>query len=540
MESVMIATNRALLFVLIVGSTMLAQIEPTTAMPSVLNYGGYLQTQQGDPVDASIDMSFALFASPTGGEPLWQEARSVVVEQGYFALLLGEVTPIYVETLQPQELYLEVTVNGEMMNLRTPLAAVPYAMVCQDVVGDISPQSIAVNGNVVIDQNGKWVGDIAGLQGPAGPQGLQGVQGPPGPQGPQGLQGIPGAQGNPGQPGLKGDKGEMGPPGIDGLPGLQGAVGPAGPAGEQGPAGTAIVVNSSNVASIVLHEGDYVRIEGAINAWDGMETFDVDYLQVSGGTIVGTGSETVWVGNYTKFYGVTIQNVILDANWPIFEHCYLNNITEIPWGAVFIGGTLTNVIDNGYTSGDTMYYSVNINNSILPRGYSMTGCDIDDSTIGDENDSMDMTTMVNCRVSHSVIYPAREGRIVGNEFDESKISLVNDTSGLIVISDNVFDNVMDNEPAIFMDANTSWYMNIMISGNVFIIQSSDPYHIKIIGSPTGSYQTLSIIGNSFTKGTKAIDYSGSLRVAVLNNVTRSVPLGVSTAGNLIANGNVGW
>jgi hypothetical protein len=60
-----------------------------------------------------------------------------------------------------------------------------------DVLGNI-----AINGNVIIDEFGIWVGNNSGLQGPPGPQGPQGgqgLQGEQGPIGPQGPQGLPGA-----------------------------------------------------------------------------------------------------------------------------------------------------------------------------------------------------------------------------------------------------------------------------------------------------------------------------------------------------------
>ena len=61
--------------------------------------------------------------------------------------------------------------------------------------------NIAINGTVIIDSSGHWVGSLTGLVGPQGPQGDKGDKGdtgdtgPQGPQGEQGLQGIQGEQG---------------------------------------------------------------------------------------------------------------------------------------------------------------------------------------------------------------------------------------------------------------------------------------------------------------------------------------------------------
>jgi hypothetical protein len=56
--------------------------------------------------------------------------------------------------------------------LRSAVRSAPYAIVAGDVVGNIHPASVSVNGSLVIDGQGNWVGPATGLMGPAGPQGL--------------------------------------------------------------------------------------------------------------------------------------------------------------------------------------------------------------------------------------------------------------------------------------------------------------------------------------------------------------------------------
>ena len=61
---------------------------------------------------------------------------------------------------------------------------IPIAMladVALDVRGEINPE--AINGNVIVDANGQWVGDPTGLVGPAGPPGADGARGPQGERG---------------------------------------------------------------------------------------------------------------------------------------------------------------------------------------------------------------------------------------------------------------------------------------------------------------------------------------------------------------------
>lgn len=64
---------------------------------------------------------------------------------------------------------------------------------CAKEEEELSVASLSVDDyGVVIDSEGRWVGEPAGLQGPQGAPGPQGEQGLPGPQGGQGEQGPPG------------------------------------------------------------------------------------------------------------------------------------------------------------------------------------------------------------------------------------------------------------------------------------------------------------------------------------------------------------
>jgi hypothetical protein len=62
-------------------------------------------------------------------------------------------------------LYLELRVEGDKLSPRQHIGAVPYAQVALNATGDITPKSISVAGNPVIDATGKWVGDTTNLSG---------------------------------------------------------------------------------------------------------------------------------------------------------------------------------------------------------------------------------------------------------------------------------------------------------------------------------------------------------------------------------------
>ncbi len=89
--------------------------------------------------------------------------------------------------------------------------------------------NLAINGNIIIDSNGNWMGNPTGLIGPEGPRG------PPGPQGETGLRGPRGYTGPQGPQGGQGLQGETGPQGEQGLQGDKGSTGDTGPMGPAGP-----------------------------------------------------------------------------------------------------------------------------------------------------------------------------------------------------------------------------------------------------------------------------------------------------------------
>jgi hypothetical protein len=151
--------------------------------------------------------------------------------------------------------------------------SVPYALVAENVTGDIRPRSVTISGfGEVIDPNGRWVGDPSGLQGP---------EGPVGPTGPQGI---------------------AGPQGLTGAVGPTGPQGVAGPVGPTGPAGPTVLVSAitANDGSLELESGtansrytDFVTLpQGVYLVWfyNCLSSASQDYYvraiaQASSGTI---------------------------------------------------------------------------------------------------------------------------------------------------------------------------------------------------------------------------------------------------------------
>ncbi len=229
--------------------------------PPELTEQGRLFDGQGVPLNASVVVVFSVYASGSGGAPLWSETHTVAADDGYFSVQLGSVTPFPSSLWDGSPRYVGIKVGADPeMTPRQDVASVPYALVANDAVGDIHPASVTVNGTLVIDNNGAWVGPSSGLVGPTGAQGPAGPQGPIGPTGAQGPAGPQGPIGPTGAQGLQGPQGDIGPQGVQGPIGPQGPTGAQGPIGPTGPAGSpddgnAIVTKINDPATTLLIDG---------------------------------------------------------------------------------------------------------------------------------------------------------------------------------------------------------------------------------------------------------------------------------------------
>jgi hypothetical protein len=228
--------------------------------PSLLTQQGRLLANDGTPATGQVTIVFALYDAGTGGAARWTESHTVTLDDGYFVATLGETTPL--PTLDGQPKYLGITVDTDAeMTPREEIVSVPYALVATDATGAIHPKSVTVGGTMVIDTNGKWVGEPSGMTGPQGPPGATGPAGPAGamgatgamgPMGPQGIPGATGATGATGPAGPSGPQGSQGVAGPQGATGATGAIGATGPAGPVGPTGPA---GPSSIAATMTFSG---------------------------------------------------------------------------------------------------------------------------------------------------------------------------------------------------------------------------------------------------------------------------------------------
>ena len=129
------------------------------AVPGAISYQGTLTDASGKPITGNVNITFRLYAVPTGGAALWTEARTganaVPVSNGLFNVLLGSLTPIPASVWNNANVYLGVQVAGDTeMTPREVINMVPFAMSVAD--GSINTDKLAnfsVTGAKIADRS---------------------------------------------------------------------------------------------------------------------------------------------------------------------------------------------------------------------------------------------------------------------------------------------------------------------------------------------------------------------------------------------------
>jgi len=194
-------------------------------VPAFITQEGMLFDEDGQVLEGPIDIVFKLYAGAQGGNPVWTEThREVELFEGWYRIDLGSIEALTPETVQEGGYVTMAVDGGDDLTPRWRLGSVPFSLVAASLVPgtELDVANLSVDGDVVINAEGQWVGDPVNLRGPAGPAG---ARGPAGPQGPQGNRGERGAQGAAGPQGPQGVRGAAGGQGAQGEQGNQGAQG---------------------------------------------------------------------------------------------------------------------------------------------------------------------------------------------------------------------------------------------------------------------------------------------------------------------------
>lgn len=134
-------------------------------------------------VDGTLEVTFTLYGQASGGQPVWQETRSVTFTDGYYDLILGDPSepdltqPIPVEVVQPP-LFLGVQIGQDPeLTPRQRVGVLPfaYAAARADRIlggtiegvtfegGQYDLTELVVDGQVIIDGEGRYLGATESL-----------------------------------------------------------------------------------------------------------------------------------------------------------------------------------------------------------------------------------------------------------------------------------------------------------------------------------------------------------------------------------------
>lgn len=107
-----------------------APAAPEAITPALISYQGTLRDDSDDLANGTYDMVVAICQNEDGTGQLWSETHNdVEVREGHFSLLLGETNSLSREDfVDDPSLYIELTVDGQVMTPRQRFAAVPYAI----------------------------------------------------------------------------------------------------------------------------------------------------------------------------------------------------------------------------------------------------------------------------------------------------------------------------------------------------------------------------------------------------------------------------
>lgn len=128
------------------------------AVPLLINYQGVLTDSLGTPVtNPTQAMTFKIYDSQVEGVLVWAESRTVDVQNGQYNLKLGEVTTLHPSIFDGGNLWLQVTVGGEILGDLQQLTTVPYAYFAD--TADYANFAYYVDG--IVSGDGSGLTDVA-------------------------------------------------------------------------------------------------------------------------------------------------------------------------------------------------------------------------------------------------------------------------------------------------------------------------------------------------------------------------------------------
>ncbi|MBE77240.1 MAG: hypothetical protein CMG41_05830, partial [Candidatus Marinimicrobia bacterium] len=99
----------------------------TASVPRRISYQGILTKNNGQPAsDNTYEVKFRLYKESVGGESLWEETQQIYINDGLLSATLGSQNEM---TTIPSAAYLEVEVEGSILEPRQEMTAVFYSVI---------------------------------------------------------------------------------------------------------------------------------------------------------------------------------------------------------------------------------------------------------------------------------------------------------------------------------------------------------------------------------------------------------------------------
>lgn len=171
-------------------------------VPELVAQEGVLYQDNGQALEGPVTLTFRLYGGAQGGNAVWTEQHEgVELGDGLYSVMLGSTVALTGDIVTRAQFFSIQVGDGAELSPRIRLGSVPFSLVSKSLNGGtVNAVTVAIDGEVVINAEGQWVGNPVGLRGPQGPQGVRGEQGIQGIQGPQGAAGGVGEQGSPDTP----------------------------------------------------------------------------------------------------------------------------------------------------------------------------------------------------------------------------------------------------------------------------------------------------------------------------------------------------
>lgn len=141
--------SRSMLQSVLLAAAVVTMSLPAAAIPEVVSYAAEIENDAG-PFDGTASIAFQLFDAATAGTELWTESvASAAIVDGLLVHELGSIEALDTALLSEDALFLQVTINGETLDPRTPLLSVPFALRAREadtaVLADTADRAIVAD-----------------------------------------------------------------------------------------------------------------------------------------------------------------------------------------------------------------------------------------------------------------------------------------------------------------------------------------------------------------------------------------------------------